>query len=111
MLNSVDVFYRAFGDLLRQARKDRFTQTQLGRRVGLSRASIANIEVGRQRVPLHMIDVFARELDLEPCALLPKGVAVQDPVPADQLARVHPEVQGTLNRLVTRAREERRSGG
>ena len=111
MLNSVDLFYIAFGDLVRQARKDRFTQTELGRRVGLSRASIANIETGRQRVPLHMIDVFARELQVDPCALLPKDIPSQDPVPADQLARVHPEVQHTLTRFVTRAREERRNDG
>lgn len=110
MLNDVDSFYRAFGDLVRQARKDRFTQTELGRRVGLSRASIANIETGRQRVPLHMIEVFARELDVDAGALLPSRQADQDPVPAAQLARVHPEVQGTLTRFVVRAREERRNG-
>jgi transcriptional regulator with XRE-family HTH domain len=105
----VDVFYRAFGDRVRDARRGRYTQTELGRLVGLSRASIANIETGRQHIPLHMLEVFARELAVAPCDLLPaKPIGAQADVPADRLIRLHPEDQDAVQRLVSTARKQRR---
>lgn len=42
---------RTFGNAIRTARIDRaMTQAELGRALGLTRASIANIEAGRQEV-------------------------------------------------------------
>jgi transcriptional regulator with XRE-family HTH domain len=63
-------FYREFGNRLRDARGLR-TQQDIATKVGMSRAAIANIELGRQRVPLHMIAKFARALEVPQEALLP----------------------------------------
>lgn len=53
-------------------RKNRkISQTELGTRVGLSRASIVNIERGRQHTPLHILFYIARNLKVSPRDLLP----------------------------------------
>ena len=55
--------YRAFGPRLARARKAAdLTQAELGKRVGLSRASIANIEAGNQRVFLDQVFELTRAL-------------------------------------------------
>jgi len=38
---------------------------------GLSRASIANIENGKQRILLHQLLQFAAAFEVEPCVLVP----------------------------------------
>ncbi|HYK94357.1 MAG TPA: helix-turn-helix transcriptional regulator [Candidatus Dormibacteraeota bacterium] len=65
-----EAFYRDFGKRVRDARGNR-TQQDIAVQVGMSRAAIANIELGRQRVPLHMIARFARALEVPQEALLP----------------------------------------
>ena len=71
-------FYRAFGNKLRQARKAAgLTQELLAKRVGLSRPSITNIELGNQQIPLHMLETFASVLGMKPCELLPDGARGQ----------------------------------
>lgn len=47
------------------------TQEQLGRRVGLSRVSVTNVERGRQQVYVHTLCRFAKALDIEPVELVP----------------------------------------
>lgn len=64
--------YTAFGARLRQARRQMgLTQEQLGKRVGLTRTSITNIERGEQRPPLHIIFQLAAAIAVEPRDLLP----------------------------------------
>lgn len=65
-------FYEEVGRRLRGARAEAgMTQHELATAVNLSRASIANIEAGRQPFPAHMLLVFARALDRSPDTLLP----------------------------------------
>jgi transcriptional regulator with XRE-family HTH domain len=65
-------FYEEVGRRLRRARLDAgLTQQELAERVELSRASIANIEAGRQQFPLHTLILFARALQIAADQLLP----------------------------------------
>ncbi len=64
--------YLEFGKLVRgHRRRIRLTQDELGRRVGLSRTSITNIEKGRQKVLLHQVFRLAESLEIAPESLLP----------------------------------------
>lgn len=69
----MDVIYKEFGRRLREARETaQLSQDAVARRVGLSRTSVTNIELGRQRVALHMFYRFASALGAQPSELLPK---------------------------------------
>ena len=73
----IDGFYRELGNRVRSHRGKRLTQLELATAVGLSRAAIANIELGRQRVPLHMLLRFADALDVTPHELLPSSLTTR----------------------------------
>jgi len=48
-----------------------WTQTTLAQRLGISRATLANIETGRQRILVHQLYSFAVALDMKTEELLP----------------------------------------
>jgi transcriptional regulator with XRE-family HTH domain len=61
-----------FGERMSRARRYRkISQAELGRKVGLSRASIANLEGGKQNVQLHQVFSIAIALDVVVHELLP----------------------------------------
>jgi transcriptional regulator with XRE-family HTH domain len=67
--------YPQIGELIRRRRKQfKLTQEKLASRLGMSRASLANIEIGRQNVLVHQLYCFAAALDLSPHDLLPQPV-------------------------------------
>lgn len=102
-----DAFYQEFGSRVRRARSERLTQQALAVKVGLSRAAIANVEVGRQRVPLHMLYRFAEALDVAPAELLPQGTEPADDAVAKSVAKLGLRDQQAVLRVIGRAREER----
>jgi transcriptional regulator with XRE-family HTH domain len=66
-------FDREVGLRLQRARKERgITQEELANRIGLPRPSYANIESGRQRIPLDVIWRAAIVLELAIAALVPE---------------------------------------
>lgn len=81
--------YRLFGERVRELREGRsVTQEELAKRVQLSRASITNIERGRQRVLLHQLVNIAAALDAKPSELMPAAAAENEPALREDVARV-----------------------
>ena len=75
MLNdaTIERLCTEFGARVRAARNDAgLTPKALASLVGLSRSSIANVEAGRQRVPVHVIWKLADALGVPVSQLLPE---------------------------------------
>lgn len=64
-------FYAELGARLRHARGQRLSQAEVGRAIGLSRGSIANIEAGRQPVSTHTLARMANLFGVTAAELLP----------------------------------------
>lgn len=94
----IDALYRQIGTTIRQKRKQLgWTQEQLANQMATSRASLANIETGRQNVLVHQLYKFAAVLDLKIEDLLPPADKTNSlsspsdfPLP-DDLSRVQKE--------------------
>lgn len=66
-------FYEDLGEMVAARRRQQgLNQAQVAQQAGMSRAALANIEVGRQRVLVHQICRLAETLKLDPSGLLPK---------------------------------------
>lgn len=66
--------YRAVGERVRAARErqaQKLSQVALAKDLGISRASIVNIEAGRQHAPLHLLWQIAQRLDTDVSTLIP----------------------------------------
>jgi transcriptional regulator with XRE-family HTH domain len=91
MRDSSKRLYVAFGELVvahRRRWKGGLTQAELGRRIGLSRTSVTNIEQGRHSVSLDTFLRIAAALDVEPEALLPPSPGEAGP---SRMAKILPE--------------------
>ena len=83
--------YRGIGALIRDHRKRiKLTQDKLSQQVGISRASLANIEGGRQQILVHQLCNLAAALGVSPEVLIPakplhslEGLADMAPLPPD----------------------------
>lgn len=69
-----EAVYRAVGERIRTAREqqaDKLSQANLAKKLEISRASIVNIEAGRQHAPLYLLWKIAQQLDVELVSLIP----------------------------------------
>ena len=81
------LLYARLGQLIRERRRGLgLTQERLASQVSISRASLANIETGRQRVLVHQLYMIAEKLDVELVALLPDPAEIRDLKPLDNLS-------------------------
>jgi len=74
-MGKVDPLYAAIGRKMREAREHtvpRLSQEKLAKRLGKSRASIVNIEAGRQHAPIDLLWKIAQILDTELITLIPR---------------------------------------
>ena len=83
-----DVYSQLGGAIKRRRETLGLTQAAVAPRVGLTRASLANIETGRQKVLLHHVYLLADALDLK---------SILDLVPA----AIEPTVEGEPMKLNT----------
>lgn len=69
----IDLLYRLVGQRIREARLriPKLSQARLAERLAVSRASVVNIEAGRQHAPLHLLWQIAVELQTELALLIP----------------------------------------
>lgn len=68
------IVYTEFGEMLRKTRLRRgLTQRDLAKAMELSRTSITNIELGKQKVLLHQLYSLAKILGVNPKKLLPSA--------------------------------------
>ena len=101
--------YREVGRNIRRYRAGAHrTQAQLASEIGISRASLANMEAGRQQVLLHHLYAIADVLDLDsPGALMPApspqdADSVDLPLPAEGLSqRQRQEVLRLMSGVMT----------
>ena len=64
---------KVFGERLSTIRRSKgLSQTALADLVGYSRATIANLELGKQNIQLHQLFSLARTLNTEPIDLIPE---------------------------------------
>ena len=109
-----DELYAEVGRKLRQARETQgLSQERLAKQLGISRASVVNIEAGRQRAPLHLLWQFSEALGTDLSLLIPrreeltpsaKQVAL-DPTVVKQIkeaANNDPDAVKALTRLVNK---------
>lgn len=109
--------YKTIGTIIRRRRRRlEWSQKLLASRLGISRATLANIETGRQRILVHHLYAFAEVLQMKPDDFLPAGVAADSaadwtllPIPEDlnlqqkeQIARLI----GPLHQSRTKSKEK-----
>lgn len=75
-----DDLYRKLGRKLRQARETQgLSHEKLAGQLGISRASVVNIEAGRQRAPLHLLWQFSEALGTDLSLLIPRREELLSP--------------------------------
>jgi len=85
-----ELLYQAVGEKIRYIRErssPKLSQAQLATRLGVSRASIVNIEAGRQHAPLHVLWQIAEILGTELSLLIPQRddlLETQAPIKLDE---------------------------
>jgi transcriptional regulator with XRE-family HTH domain len=73
ILMDIDALYQLVGMKIRNAREEAgISQTKLAKALGMSRASVVNIEAGRQRAPLHILWQVAEKLGIELVSFIPQ---------------------------------------
>lgn len=101
MLNDeqAKVLYLQIGERVKSAREAaHLTQSELGERIALTRASVTNIEKARQSVQIHTLYAIAHELEVPVFALLPEDRTLDTPASVDarlQRALAHAPQLGT----------------
>jgi transcriptional regulator with XRE-family HTH domain len=85
-----DDLYGELGRRIRAAREssgEKLSQEKLARRLKLSRASIVNIEAGRQHAPIHLLWQIAEILGTDLTLLIPRRedlLLPTNPIPLDE---------------------------
>jgi len=102
-MDDVEGLYPAVGRKIRDVREratPRLSQDKLAKRLGISRASIVNIEAGRQHAPLNLLWKIAELLGTELTTLIPQRaelLAIDTVVKLNDKMRKQIEVEANGN--------------
>lgn len=73
----IDRFYADIGRRIRDARvRTGATQAQLATQASMTRSSLANIEAGRQRIPVHVLVLVSEALNVAPTELFSPRLSI-----------------------------------
>lgn len=82
------------------------TQGELSERIGLSRTSVTNIEVGRQKIPLHFLFILSSALGVDPGQLLPQKEILSEQYPEtegfSEVLRENPDLNNKSQEWLSR---------
>ena len=83
---STPLLYKHLGATIKNRRQELgLTQEQLASHLGISRASIANMEIGRQQILIHHLYRLAEKLDTKITTLLPESDEIDGQLGLDNL--------------------------
>ena len=108
-LSEIDELHLEFGRALRNARNrdpaNVIPQATMARAMGISRASVSNIENGRHRVFLDQVYAAARALGVDPRELLPAPRAKHEStfVHVSDTSEINADVLRRMQRAANRA--------
>lgn len=95
-------FYEHVGTRISSVRRSKLlSQDQLAAALGLSRASVSNIEAGRQKIALHSLVMAAKFLDTSVDSLLPEPPANNADVGGVRVSSVRPLREGERNEVLS----------
>jgi transcriptional regulator with XRE-family HTH domain len=114
-MTEMDV-YRGLGRAVAKRRKElALTQADVAEQIGLTRASLANIETGRQKVLLHQVYRLASALKLKSIIdLIPPSFSFDEALPhrlSFSGSRATPDEQVQLEELIALALGNARKDG
>lgn len=99
------ILYQQLGNTIRGLRqKHGIKQEDLASQVGLSRASIVNIEKGRHRPQLHILYELATVFQCDVCDLLPLVGASETGISDSVKSQLRPGERGAVAQLLTKAK-------
>lgn len=76
ILPDIDSFYKLLGERIKTERiKKKISQKSIGDHLGLTRASIINLETGRHRPSIYQIIMIANYFNMDYTALIPFNIA------------------------------------
>ena len=104
--------YRRLGRAVAERRGELgLTQSDIAERLGLSRASLTNLESGRQRIMVHQLFALANALKLKSILdLVPKSWVPPEPLPEIKISgsALSPKQQSAVESLLASAFTEGR---
>jgi len=93
------IYGQVGGRVAAARRRKGWSQTDLAKRARLTRGSVANIELGRQRAPLETVWRIGEALGIEPRMLLPSMSDFSAKIEVRETPHLPPQVEGYIARL------------
>jgi transcriptional regulator with XRE-family HTH domain len=93
--------HAALGRKIREGRHAvGLTQAQLAERIAVSRSSLTNMELGRQRLLIDQLYKVASELNMKPADLLPSRLEIISASQSDAVELIPESVQRFADRIL-----------